>query len=158
ETATGRDVELQAVPGTDDDLALVGERRPPVALFRRQDRRADVPLAQRAALVEAVVREGVVGAPDVEDADLHPVDPDDALRPGRKILDRPDDVFSHAHLAEAGIISLAEGCPPERRPRPCRRARSLSSATAFDWPGFWTCRTKRALAGRRSCSVRASMA
>src|SRR5262249_51811828 len=135
EAAAGRDVELQAVPGADDDLALVGERRPPVALFRRQDRRADVPLAERAALVEAVVREGGVSAPDVENAGLHSVDLADELRSGQQILDRPDDVFGHAHLAEAGIISLAEGCHPERRTRPCRHARSLSSAGAFDWPG-----------------------
>src|SRR5262249_2818196 len=80
EALARRHVEFERVPGARDDLAVPDPGQPPVGVRAVVERAGDAPLTQRAALMRAEVWDRVELAADVEDADLAPPDPHDAMR------------------------------------------------------------------------------
>jgi hypothetical protein len=84
------------MPGADDDLAFLGKLGAPAAFAGRDDRRADVPLADRAALMEAMVRYRVNRPIDVEHAYLDASRIQDAPRANAKLFNGTNDVVCHA--------------------------------------------------------------
>src|SRR5207244_2237196 len=84
------------MPRAGDDRALPDPREPPVGVRPAVDRAGDRALAERAALVRAEIRDGVVVTADVEQAELAPAGAHDAMRPLGDVLDPRDHVIPHA--------------------------------------------------------------
>ena len=116
EGAPGGDVELDAVPGAGDYLALAHPGELPARRCRAGGGAIHRPGAERPELVRADVRKGVQFASDVEDADLDTADLHDAVAGGREIVDCADDVFCH-------LVSVLRSC---RRGWESRRASGRS--------------------------------
>src|SRR5436305_6807079 len=66
----GRDVKLERMPGTRDDLSLPDPRQLPIGVRAVVERARDAALTERSALVWAEVWQPVERAADVEHADL----------------------------------------------------------------------------------------
>src|SRR5712691_3210119 len=81
--ASGLEIELEAVPGT-DEVALLGEAQAGALLVggeRLLDLVEDLPLAHRAAGMRADVLVGDDPVAEAKDADLDVVDREDAIVP-----------------------------------------------------------------------------
>src|SRR5215212_4897307 len=102
EASPGRHVVLEAVPGADDDLAVVDPLEPPIVL-RPGDQGAQrrLALAEGSRLVRAHVGEAVEIAADVENPDLTPPDPHHPVAPLREVRD-----VSH-HDVRLALLFLA---------------------------------------------------
>src|SRR5262245_32249465 len=93
--AAGFDVEFPAVPGADDVLAL-GEAQPAAGLVGTQfllDARDDLALADRSAVVWAVILVGEQAVALPKDAELEAVDPQHAVAALRELAE-----FAHHAL------------------------------------------------------------
>ncbi len=109
---TRRDLELQRVPWTSDDLPVVRPHWHPLALFVGHESARHRPAAERAVLMRARVRQRVVFAPNVEQPDLSSSDRDDAMRSFRQILDSCRNVLcAHGYAPDASFKTLAAFAP-----------------------------------------------
>src|SRR5215217_6120245 len=125
QASPGRHVVLEAVPGADDDLAVVDPLEPPVVLGPGDEgAEGRLALAEGPGLVRADVWQAIELAADIEDPDLAPPDPHNPVAAFRELRGVANDV----HLA---LLSLAARHPSPWRFRRLPLASMLKSLSAF---------------------------
>src|SRR5215213_8006269 len=97
------------MPRADHDLAAPPELVFPSRVGRAAPFTARRPFTERPLLVRAKVRQRVKRAIDIEHPDRDLADCDDAVRIGRKLINRPDFIGSHQETAAATFAGTSIG-------------------------------------------------